>query len=387
MKMKSKILSFLLLVGATQAAEPLVYEGEEGIGKGKHIVFLANDHEYRSEQTCPLMDKILAKHHGFRCTVLFGLNEEGEIKPGAKSVPGLEDLESADMLFFFARFMNLPDAQVEHLASYFEKGGPALGLRTSTHCFNGQEGQWSKFNYNYKGEDYFGGVGKQIFGLTWGKKGGQGHYGANHAQGSRMIAVENSASHPILTGVSQIHAYSGAYSSPVPAGATSLLNVQVLRTFEPSDKIAENKPLEVSAWCRDSYTAPSGEKKDARNFYASFGAGEDMVDENTRRLFANATLWAMGMEESITPTLKVDIVGEFYPTPYYNGSYYYKGVKPADLAAWDSAIMPQDAEVAGLNISGKDSEKKKKKVARVLKNRPKMAERLMPKAAEPAEAH
>ena len=86
--MISKLLSFVLVVSSVKAAEPLVFEGEEGIGKGKHIVFLANDHEYRSEQTCPLMAKVLAKHHGFRCTVLFGLNDQGEIRPGAKSVPG-----------------------------------------------------------------------------------------------------------------------------------------------------------------------------------------------------------------------------------------------------------------------------------------------------------
>ena len=55
----------LAMVGAawgccSAQAKPLVYEGGEGIGKGKHIVFLANDHEYRSEQTCPLLAKILA---------------------------------------------------------------------------------------------------------------------------------------------------------------------------------------------------------------------------------------------------------------------------------------------------------------------------------------
>ena len=134
-----------------QAVDSLVYEGGQGPGNGKHIVFLANDHEYRSEQSCPLMAKLLAKHHGFRCTVLFGLDENGNIKPGAKSVPGLEALKDADLLFFFARFMNLPDEQAGMLAECFEKGGPAVALRTSTHSFNGQEGEWAKFNFNYKG--------------------------------------------------------------------------------------------------------------------------------------------------------------------------------------------------------------------------------------------
>ena len=71
------LIALTLTVGASVAtAESLVYEGTEGVGKGKHIVFIANDHEYRSEQTCPLLAKILAKHHGFKCTVLFGVDEE-----------------------------------------------------------------------------------------------------------------------------------------------------------------------------------------------------------------------------------------------------------------------------------------------------------------------
>ena len=41
-----------------------VYEGTEGPGKGKHIVFLAGDHEYRSEESLPELARILAKHHG-----------------------------------------------------------------------------------------------------------------------------------------------------------------------------------------------------------------------------------------------------------------------------------------------------------------------------------
>ena len=117
-------------------AQSLVYEGSEGFGKGKHIVLIANDHEYRSEQTCPALAKILANHYGFRCTVLFGLDKDGFIKAGAADVPGLKALKDADMLFFFTRFMNLKDEQADLLVEYFERGGPVVGVRTSTHCFN-----------------------------------------------------------------------------------------------------------------------------------------------------------------------------------------------------------------------------------------------------------
>ena len=48
------------------AAEPLVFEGTDGPGKGKHIVLVSGDEEYSSEEALPQLAKILAKHHGCR---------------------------------------------------------------------------------------------------------------------------------------------------------------------------------------------------------------------------------------------------------------------------------------------------------------------------------
>ena len=74
-------------------SKPLTYKGNSGVGKGKHIVFIASDHEYRGEETCPAIARILAKRHGFKCTVLFGLDNEGHIKPGSSNIPGMEVLK------------------------------------------------------------------------------------------------------------------------------------------------------------------------------------------------------------------------------------------------------------------------------------------------------
>ena len=53
-------LCLSLFVTSFACAGPLVYEGTEGPGKGKHIVFLAGDHEYRSEESLPELARILA---------------------------------------------------------------------------------------------------------------------------------------------------------------------------------------------------------------------------------------------------------------------------------------------------------------------------------------
>ncbi|MEO0447922.1 MAG: ThuA domain-containing protein, partial [Verrucomicrobiota bacterium] len=347
------MLRFLVPLLASSIAplsgfEPLVYQGTEGPGVGTHIVFIANDHEYRSEEACPALAKILAKHHGFTCTVLFGIDEEGFIQPGGAPVPGMEALDDADLLVFFTRFMNLPDEQVDLLVDYFERGGPAVGLRTSTHCFNKQAGKWEKLNFNYDGDDYRGGLGEQIFGNTWNKERGQSHYGSNHAMGGTIKAVSGAEGHPILTGVNSMHAYSGAYQSIPPADSTPLLEVQVLNTFGPSDEINPEKPVVNAGWTRDTYLAPSGTQKDGRIVYTSMGASEDLLDANARRFLVNACFWAAGMESDITPDLDVHLVGGFVPSPYSSRAFFKAGVKPGDLSGWDSPVMPDRAPGGGL---------------------------------------
>src|SRR6202453_2051633 len=102
----------LLLASSLQAADPwVVYEGGEGPGKGKHVVLISGDEEYRSEETLPQLAKILAKHHGCKCTVLFAIDPKtGSINPMVNNnIPGLEALKTADLMIIFTRFRNLPD--------------------------------------------------------------------------------------------------------------------------------------------------------------------------------------------------------------------------------------------------------------------------------------
>src|SRR5262249_19821082 len=97
--------------GAALAAEPgVVFTGLEGPGKGKHIVLVSGDEEYRSEEALPQLAKILAQHHGFKCTVLFAIDrKDGTINPNQNdNIPGLEALRTADLLVLFVRFRNLP---------------------------------------------------------------------------------------------------------------------------------------------------------------------------------------------------------------------------------------------------------------------------------------
>src|SRR5207253_5486188 len=101
-------------------------------------VLVSGDEEYRSEEALPQLAKILARHHGFKCTVLFAVDpKDGTINPNVNNnIPGLEALKTADLMVIFTRFRDLPDEQLKHIVDYVESGKPIIGLRTATHAFN-----------------------------------------------------------------------------------------------------------------------------------------------------------------------------------------------------------------------------------------------------------
>src|SRR5262245_8768008 len=115
------ILAFLIAAAPVFAKEPIVLQGKDGVGKGKHVVLVSGDQEYRSEEAIPALAKILAERHGFKCTVLFTVDKDGNIEPNGPKVngvemhdiPGLDALKSADLLIIFSRFLNLPDDQMQ----------------------------------------------------------------------------------------------------------------------------------------------------------------------------------------------------------------------------------------------------------------------------------
>jgi len=89
-------------------------------GKGKHIVFVVGDQEYRSEESMPAPARILAGRHGFKCTVLLPVNRQtGEVHFMTQdNIPGLEALRTADLMALFARFLELPGEQMREIAGY-----------------------------------------------------------------------------------------------------------------------------------------------------------------------------------------------------------------------------------------------------------------------------
>ena len=306
----------------------LEFEGKRGPGNGKTVVLIGADEEYRSEETMPQLARILSERHGFRTIVLFAIDpKDGTINPNVNTnIPGLENLKRADLVIMLVRWRNLPDDQMKAFIDYAESGKPLIGMRTSTHPFNLKEGPYRKYSWDYKGGDYEGGFGRQVFGETWIE-----HHGAHGKEGTRGIIAPGQEKHPILRGIrpGTIFGPTDVYRVrlPLPGDSVPLVLGQVTQTLKPDSAAVtgeKNSPMMPVAWTK-TY-------RGARVFTTTMGAAEDFSYEGTRRMLVNAVYWALGMERQIPRKSDVRFVGDFKPSPFGFRKYedWKPGRKPGD---------------------------------------------------------
>ncbi len=319
-----------------ESAYWLHFEGTHGPGEGKHIVLVSGDEEYRSEEACPMLAKILSQHHGFDCTVLFAINPENDlIDPNFQhNIPGLEALDSADLMILFTRFRGLPDEQMKHIVDYVNAGKPIIGLRTSTHAFNfADDFETSYRDWTWTSKDWPGGFGQQILGDTW-----VSHHGKHKHEATRAVIEEANAENAVLKGVEDVFGPTDVYGiNKLPDSATILLRGQVLSGMEPDSPPVEgekNDPMMPIAWLKP-YTAPDS-GKEGQVFCTTMGASIDLESEDLRRLIVNAAYYLTGLESKISAEADVELVDPFEPSFYgfqkAEGYWQHRGLVPADFA-------------------------------------------------------
>ncbi|HXJ92574.1 MAG TPA: ThuA domain-containing protein [Terriglobia bacterium] len=326
-------LAVILVSGGLSVhAAGIEFKGTSGPGKGKHVVLIAADDEYHSEEALPQLAKILSKRHGFTCTVLFAINpNDGTIDPHERhNIPGLEALQSADLLILFARFRDLPDSQMKYIADYVDSGRPIIGIRTATHAFDIKPGStYSRYSFNSRIQGWEGGFGRRVLGETW-----VAHHGDHGKQSTRGIIVKGEEHNPILRGIEDgaIWTPTDVYEVRLPlrANCHPLILGEALTNMNPNYPPAPGKvndPMMPVAWTC-AYTGSQG--RTARVFTSTMGAADDLENEALRRLLVNATYWAVGLENKIPPKADVDLVGEYHPHPFTSDEHI-KGVRPSDL--------------------------------------------------------
>src|SRR3954451_2257611 len=82
-----------------------------------HVVFVAGDDEYRSEESMPMLAGILRRDYGFRVTVCFSVDDDGFVSPESKrgitdNVKGLGD---ADLMVLFTRWRAYPPDKLKYI--------------------------------------------------------------------------------------------------------------------------------------------------------------------------------------------------------------------------------------------------------------------------------
>ena len=312
----------LLIPGAAAGGDlTLELAGKAGPGKGKHIVLISGDEEYRSEEALPMLAKILSQRHGFDCTVLFSIDPAtGTINPNIQTnVPGLESLASADLMIIATRFRKLSDEQLKPIASYLRSGKPIIGLRTATHAFTGDavtdDFKWSEF-------------GLLVLGEKW-----VDHHGKHKVQGTRGVIEAANARHPLLNGVKDVFGISDVYTvANLGPDATILLRGAVTESLEPRSRAVEGKlndPMMPIAWLRD-YAVLGGTK--GRAFCTTMGAAVDFENADLRRLLVNASYHLTGLK--VSAAADVDLVDPYRAT-------FYGSIRAKD--AWKNrALKPVD---------------------------------------------
>lgn len=325
----------------SSAADPwLAIEGGDGPGKGKHVVLISGDEEYRSEEALTQLGKILAKHHGFKCTVLYAIDPvTGEISPNKQdNIPGLEALRTADLMVIATRFRNLPDAQMKEIDDYLRAGKPVVGMRTATHAFNiPNDRAYAHYGNGYGGDkkEWADGFGRFVLGEKW-----ISHHGHHGGESTLGIIAPDAQDHPILRGIKDgdIWGPTDVYGVrlPLPADSQPLVLGQVLAGMKVDSAPvtgAKNNPMMPICWVK-TYSMPGSDGVPAgpsgRVFTTTMGSSTDMLSAGSRRMLLNACYWAMGLEKVLPEKSIVDVVGPFEPLAFgFNGAK--KGVKPADL--------------------------------------------------------
>ena len=310
---KQSVFIFLFSIACTKVSDPdPVVSSYHPNQDTPHIVFVTGDEEYRSEESMPMLARILANRYGFRVTVTYALSD-GVIDPNRQdNIEGLEMLDDADMMVMYTRFRNLPLDQLQHILDFAESGRPMVGFRTSTHAFSyGENHPNHHLDFEWP---------QHVFGLPW-----ISHHGGQNS--TDVFIYEDSQAHSVLRGVEPFHARSWLYhATTLLENAETLLYGRAVEGAEPGGEYFDD-PHAV-AWVH----AYEGVHGISPVFFTTLGHPEDFLDENMRRLSIQGIFWALGMEDQIPEEgLNVELVGEYDPNTAGFGEQFKQGVRPADV--------------------------------------------------------
>ncbi|MDF1825351.1 MAG: ThuA domain-containing protein [Verrucomicrobiales bacterium] len=330
--MKKLLILLFILVGS----HGLAWTAEEPT----KVVFLTGDEEYRSEESQPMLARMLERDFGFETVVGFSVDEEGFVDPmEIESLTMTEELVDADLLVLFLRFRRPGREQFQNILDYLASGKPVVAFRTTTHAFRfphdaGLDG-WG-YQVDAEKTHSFGGGEKvrELLGQSWITH--HGHFDDGEKPLTEVTIREGKASHSILTGVEPFDAYSWLYhvdggEHTMAGDPDLLLNGRALQSSKIERKQTDQFPLtNPVAWTK-MHEGADGAK--GRVFMTTLGHPYDFKNPNMRRLAIQGILWALE-EEKLIPGggVNTDTVGAYEPNNSASGDEAFKQkMKPADF--------------------------------------------------------
>ncbi len=207
------------------------------------VCLVSGSAEYRSDASLAKLQEILEKNYPIQCERAFGRDKGDDL-------PGLEALETGDLMVLFTRRLTLPEEQLARIEKWVAAGKPIVAIRTASHAFQNWKPDTAAFDREVLGGNY------------------KGHY----EEALAHVRIE-AKDHPVLTGVKPFTTRGKLYKNPdLAKDATVLLTAATPRYSEPV------------AWVRNH--------KGGRVFYTSLGVPEDFEDGQLQRLLINAIFWA-----------------------------------------------------------------------------------------------
>jgi hypothetical protein len=140
------------------------------------VCLVSGSLEYDSDSSLSLLQKYLENNDRVICSRAFR-KTDGEL-------PGLESLDTSDVMVLFTRRLTIDGEQLERVKKYCLAGKPVVGIRTASHAFQ----KWLELD-------------KIVFGGNY-----QNHYPAGSA--TVVEYTDKGRDHPILVGV-KLHQSAG----------------------------------------------------------------------------------------------------------------------------------------------------------------------------------
>ena len=247
MRVAMTLACVLSVLAAASAGEPAAPPAPPAPAPLR-VCLVSASAEYKSDASFGEFQTFLESKYCASCSRVFGADK-------GDTLPGLEAIDSCDVMVLFARRVKLPPEQLERVKKYFQAGRPLVGLRTASHAFQ-----------NYLEFD------KEVLGGNY-----QGHYGVGPV--TQASIAEKAKDHPILAGVKPFTSPASLYKN---TGAATDIELLLTGTIaDPKDKKEITHPL---AWTRIH--------NGGRVFYTSLGSPDDFANENFRRMLVNAVFWA-----------------------------------------------------------------------------------------------